>query len=132
MSFVLPSSSAAYARVGIETGVHSADAHRLILMLFDGALVAIGQASAAMKAGNVALKGEFVSKAIQIVEEGLKASLDDRAGGKAGAELADKLRALYDYITQRMLFASMRMQPAGLEEASRLLRQLRDAWEQIR
>ncbi|MBI3375628.1 MAG: flagellar export chaperone FliS [Betaproteobacteria bacterium] len=132
MSFVLPSSSAAYARVGIETGVQAADAHRLILMLFDGALVAIGQSIAAMQAGNIRVKGESVSKAIQIVEEGLKASLDDRAGGKAGAELADKLRALYDYITQRMLFASMRNRPEGLEEATRLLRQLRDAWEQIR
>ena len=125
-------SRAAYARVGVETGVQSADAHRLILMLFDGALVATGQAIAAMRAGNIRVKGESVSKAIQIVEQGLKASLDNKAGGKAGAELAEKLRALYDYITRRMLFASMRMQPAGLEEASRLLRQLRDAWEQIR
>lgn len=128
MSFVLPSSSAAYARVGLESGVQSADPHRLILMLYEGALVAIAQAQAAMRAGDLRVKGESVSKAIQIVEQGLKASLDDTAGD----ELAQHLRALYDYITERMLFASMRNQPAGLGEAARLLGQLRDAWEQIR
>jgi len=122
----------AYARVGTETGVVTADPHKLILMLFDGALVAIGQANAAMRAGDLRVKGESVSKAIQIVEQGLKASLDEKAGGEAGAELARQLRSLYDYISERLLFASIRNQPAGLEEAARLLGQLRDAWEQIR
>ena len=117
-----------YRRVGVETGVATADAHQLVLMLFDGALAAIAQADGAMRAGNLRVKGESVSKAIQIVEQGLKASLGDTAGG----ELAQQLRALYDYITERMLFASMRNQPAGLEEAARLLGQLRDAWKQIR
>lgn len=122
----------AYSSVGTETGVVSADPHQLILMLFDGALVAIGQANAAMRAGVLQVKGESVSKAIQIVEQGLKASLDEKAGGAAGAELVRQLRDLYDYISERLLFASMRNQPAGLEEAARLLGQLRDAWEQIR
>ena len=118
----------AYRRVGAETGVAAADPHKLVLMLFDGALAAIAQADGAMRAGNLRVKGESVSKAIQIVEQGLKASLDDTAGD----ELAQHLRALYDYITERMLYASMRNQPAGLGEAARLLGQLRDAWEQIR
>ena len=120
--------AAAYRRVEVESGVQSADPHQLILMLFNGALVAVGQASAAMHAGDLRVKGESVSKAISIVEQGLKASLDDRAD----PELVHKLRALYDYISERLLFASMRNQPAGLEEASRLLGQLRNAWEQIR
>jgi flagellar protein FliS len=122
----------AYSRIGAETGVASADPHKLILMLFDGALVAIGRANAAMRAGDLRMKGESVSKAIQIVEQGLKASLDEKAGGEAGAELARQLGSLYEYISQRMLHASMRNQPDGLEEAARLLGQLRDAWEQIR
>lgn len=122
----------AYRRVGVATGVEAADPHKLVLMLFDGALVAIGQANAAMRAGDLRVKGESVSKAIQIVEQGLKASLDEKAGGETSAELTHQLRLLYDYISQRLLYASMRNQPAGLGESARLLGQLRDAWEQIR
>ena len=128
MSFVLSSPSAAYARVGIESGVESADAHRLILMLFEGALVAIARAKAAMRAGDLRVKGESVSKAIQIVELGLKASLDEKAGG----ELALQLRSLYDYVAERLLLASMRNEPDGLDHAAGLLGQLKQAWEEIR
>ena len=128
MFTVMNRPAAAYQRVGVETGVETADPHKLILMLFEGALVAIAQASSAMRAGNLRVKGESVSKAIQIVEQGLKASVDENAGGG----LARQLRLLYDYISERLLFASMRNQPAGLDEATRLLGQLRDAWSQIR
>jgi flagellar protein FliS len=81
-----------------------------------------------MRAGNVRVKGESVSKAIQIVEQGLKASVDEKAGG----ELARQLSSLYDYISERLLFASMRNEPGGLVEAASLLGQLKQAWEGIR
>ncbi|MFY9314265.1 MAG: flagellar export chaperone FliS [Burkholderiales bacterium] len=125
MSFVRPGAVAAYARVGVESGVESADPHRLILMLFEGALVAIGRARAAMLARDPRTKGECVSRAIQIVEQGLKASLDEAAGG----ELTRQLRSLYDYVAGRMLIASASNDPAGLDEAAQLLGQLKDAWE---
>lgn len=128
MSFVLSRSGAAYARVGVESGVESADPHRLILMLFEGALVAIGRARAAMLARDLRTKGESVSRAIQIVEQGLKASLQETAGG----DLTSQLRSLYEYICGRMLLASARNETAGLDEAARLLAELKDAWERIR
>ena len=34
----------AYAKVGMETGVMAADAHKLTLMLYEGALLAIARA----------------------------------------------------------------------------------------
>jgi flagellar protein FliS len=46
MSFVSQNSAQAYARVGVETGVAAANPHQLILMLFDGALLAIAKADA--------------------------------------------------------------------------------------
>jgi flagellar protein FliS len=125
MSFALPRSGAAYAKVAVESGVDSADAHRLILLLFEAALIAIGRARVGMLAGDPRSRGESVSRAIQVVEQGLKASLDEASGG----ELARQLRALYDYISGRLLFASMRNDPAGLAEAASLLGQLKEAWE---
>ncbi len=117
----------AYQRVGLDSGVASADPHRLVLMLFDGALEAIRLAAAHIAAGNVAEKGRALGKAVRIVEEGLKASLDKDAGGA----LATQLAALYDYATLRLLQANLKNDHAALDEASRLLGELREAWARI-
>ena len=114
----------AYAQVGIETGVAAASPHRLILMLYDGAIKALAEAGNHLAAGRVGPKGEAISKAIAIIDEGLKASLDAKRGGTIGAHLME----LYDYMNRRLLVASMRNDPRGLEEVASLLRELRDAW----
>lgn len=117
----------AYADIGVETGVISADPHRLILMLFDGALVAIATASMHMREKNIAEKGRSLSKAIDIINDGLKACLDVQAGG----ELAERLDALYDYMCARLVHANLRNDQATLDEVSRLLKELKGAWEEI-
>src|SRR5690606_3896591 len=85
--------AAAYAKVSVETGVNTADPHKLILMLFDGALLQVRTAGIAMQSKDIPGKGVAVSKAIEIIINGLKVSLDMNAGG----ELAERLAALYDY-----------------------------------
>jgi flagellar protein FliS len=117
----------AYAQVGVETGVAAADPHKLILMLFDGTLAAIANARLALTRNEIAAKGAAISKAIAIIDGGLKASLDVRAGG----DLAERLSALYDYMLQRLLVANLRNDPAVLDEVTRLLNELRGAWAQI-
>jgi flagellar secretion chaperone FliS len=117
----------AYAEVGVETGVTTADPHRLILMLFDGALLCVASAKQHMQLNNIAPKGETISKAINIIANGLKASLDMSVGG----ELPQRLAALYDYMCQRLLFANLKNNVAALDEVHDLLTELKDAWEQI-
>ncbi len=117
----------AYAKVGIETGVVAASPHKLIVMLFDGALVAINQALLGMRAGNISEKGKSISKAIMIIDGGLRAALDKKAGG----EIAEGLDALYEYMGARLLTANLKNEPAILEEVQRLLTELRDAWNAI-
>lgn len=117
----------AYQRVGVDSGVATADPHRLVLMLFDGALEAIKLAQVHIASGNVAEKGHALGKAVRIVEEGLKASLDEDAGGP----LAKQLAALYDYASLRLLQANLKNDHAALDEVSRLLADLRDAWARI-
>lgn len=118
----------AYQSVGIDVAVTSADPHKLILLLFDGALAAIAVAKGAMHQHNIAAKGESISKAIDIVENGLKASLDMEQGG----DLAEKLAALYDYMVARLLHANLRNDEKALDEVSRLLGEIHGAWAQIR
>ena len=116
----------AYSQIGVETGVDSANPHSLILMLYDGALQAIAQARGHMAAGRLADKGRETTRAIAIVDEGLKGCLDP-----AGGELADQLANLYDYICRRLLLANLRNDPAGLDDVARLLGELRGAWSKI-
>lgn len=131
MSFLSASSARyganAYQRVGLETGVTSADPHKLILMLFDGAVLAVATAETHLAAGNAAGKAECVSKASRIISEGLRASLDMNAGG----ELAARLVALYDYMCNRLLYANVKDDAAALVEVRHLLSELKEAWEQI-
>ncbi|WP_288022321.1 flagellar export chaperone FliS [Thauera sp.] len=117
----------AYARIGVETGVSSADPHKLILMLFDGAIMATTAAGVAMDNKQIALKGEKISKAIEIITNGLKVSLDMNAGG----ELADRLYALYDYMADRLLYANLHNNRAAVDEVIDLLSGLREAWRGI-
>jgi len=117
----------AYAQVGVETGVASADPHKLILMLYDGTLAAICAARLAISRGEVAAKGAALSKAIAIIDGGLKASLDVKAGGI----LAERLAGLYDYMLTRLLAANLRNDTKILDEVARLLDELRGAWAQI-
>ena len=121
----------AYARVGVEIGAMSASPHQLICMLFDGAKTAIGMARHHMAGGDVGAKGNAISKAINIVDNGLKASLDAEAAGPAGTELVANLTSLYDYIVQRLLYANLRNDATALDEAERLLDDLAGAWREI-
>jgi len=117
----------AYANVGLETGIASASPLKLIIMLYDGALAALLGAKHNMAAGNIAAKGSAISKAITIIDNGLRASLDKSAGG----EIADNLDALYDYMTRRLLEANLKNEVGMVEEVHRLLADLRGAWVAI-
>lgn len=116
-----------YAQVGVETGVAAADPHKLILMLFDGTHAALVAARLAMTRGEVTAKVAALSKAIAIIDGGLKASLDVNAGGV----LAERLASLYDYMLSRLLAANLRNDVALVDEVTRLLDDLRGAWAQI-
>jgi flagellar secretion chaperone FliS len=119
--------ASAYAKVGVETGVVEASPHKLILMLFDGVIMALGSALRNMQEKQIAAKGMDISKAIDIIDNGLRASLDLQAGG----ELAERLYALYDYMDARLLHANLHNDTAAIEEVSRLLGELRSAWQEI-
>lgn len=117
----------AYARVGVESGVMSADPHQLIVMLFDGAQAAIRAARIHMQAGNTSEKGKSISKALDIINNGLAAALDHEKGG----EIADRLASLYDYIVRLLLAANLRNDEESLNQAERLLEDIASAWRDI-
>jgi flagellar protein FliS len=113
--------------VGLETGIASASPHKLIVMLYDGALVALLSAKTNIAANNIAAKGSAISKAITIIDNGLRASLDKEAGG----EIASNLDALYDYMSRRLLHANLKNDVPAIDEVHGLLADLREAWVAI-
>lgn len=115
---------AAYASIGLETQVLGAPPERLISLLFDGAQAAVAKARLCMEQGNIEGRGAAISKALDIVGSGLKASVDRKAGG----ELAGNLVAAYDVIMHRLLRANLHADIESLAVAERLLREIGDAW----
>jgi flagellar protein FliS len=65
-----------YQKVGLESAVMSASPHQLIVMLFDGAHSALVRARLFLEQGDLVSKGQALSHAISIIDNGLKAGLD--------------------------------------------------------
>jgi flagellar protein FliS len=119
--------SDAYRRVGVETSVQSASAHKLTMLLYDGLNDALAQARGALLAGRIEAKGRAIGRAVRIVEEGLRAGLNLEDGG----ELAANLHRLYGYVALRLTQANVSNDAGALEECVRLLEPLRSAWRAI-
>ena len=117
----------AYSQVSLETAVQSADPHQLILMLYDGALMALAQAVVAMEQKDIPKRAQSISRAIAIIHDGLHASLDVESGG----ELGERLAALYEYMVERLTQANATNNAAAVQEVSGLLRTLREAWAEM-
>lgn len=117
----------AYASVGVQTDIVAANPHKLIVMLYDGASLAIAKAKLHMQRKDVGAKCEAISKAIAIIDQGLKASLDLKAGGK----MAEKLYGLYEYMCHRLLVANLENKVEILDEVAGLVTGLGEAWKSI-
>lgn len=117
----------AYQRVNTQTSITDADPHKLIQLLYNGALERINMAKARMQSKDYAGKGKLIGKAIEIIG-GLKSFLDFEKGG----ELAARLEALYDYMERTLLEASAGNDIAKLDEVADLLRSVKGGWDGIR
>jgi len=115
-----------YNQVGVQSKVESASPHRLIQMLFEGALEKIAQAKGNIQQGKIAEKAALISWAIAIVQ-GLQSSLDLEVGG----EVAENLDALYEYMQKQLLHANIKNDVSLLDEVTKLLNTIKDGWDAI-
>lgn len=115
-----------YSKVGTNTQVAAANAHRLVQMLMEGALDKIAIAKGHMQRGNIAEKGRHISWAISIIN-GLSASLDMEKGG----EISERLSALYEYMVIQLLAANVENQVEYLDEVAKLMLEIKAGWDGI-
>lgn len=119
--------AAAYGRVDVESHVLSASPHKLISMLFEGALKSLKAAKLHIEQKNIAAKAEAITKALNIVNQGLLPALDKEQGG----ELAERLESIYSYVAELLLQANLHNDVSKLDEAADLLEQIGSAWKEI-
>lgn len=114
--------AAQYRNVRVST-VNPAD---LVVQLYDGCLRFLREAQTKHAAGDIAGRGEALSRARAIVNE-LMATLDE----SQAPELTKQLMALYDFVLDRMTQACVEADPSKLDAAIRVLEPLRDAWAEV-
>lgn len=117
----------AYRQVGVHSGIENASPHMLIQMLFDGLFQSLNAARGAIERGDVESKGQHLSKAVRIIQEGLVMGLDMERGG----ELAANLRLLYDYSVRQLTRANLHGDAALVEEVTGLLQPVAQSWKAI-
>jgi len=115
-----------YQATSTQTGVVEASPHRLIQMLFEGALEKLAKAKGFMLRKEIEKKGQHISWAIKIIG-GLQSSLNMEVGG----ELSANLDNLYEYMTHKLFEANLENSIEKLDEVTQLLSNIKEGWDGI-
>ena len=121
-----PSMHTRGAQAYYQTHVQSRTPVEVVVMLYDGAMRYLQQASPALTAGDLVTKRDALSRGMTIVTE-LQGMLYLEEGG----EIAHRLDGLYTYVHGCCLEANTQRKPEKLDEAVRLLGTLRAAWAEV-
>lgn len=116
-----------YKKTSVDGEIFAAHPHKLILLLFDGALASMNHAKGCVAQRDIPGKVRYITHAMRIVQMGLRASIDR----KHDPAFADRLIELYDYVSYRLLQANIRNDAAAIDDAVGILAGLRDAWIKI-
>jgi flagellar protein FliS len=115
-----------YQKEALKTKVAGADRYQIIQMLMAGAIEKLVMAKVSIERNNLEAKAEHISKASAIIE-GLRSCLDFEVGG----EVIENLYALYSYMLDRLLDASLKNDAEIIEEVSSLVKEIKSGWDAI-
>lgn len=115
----------AYKTNILEAEMSVADPHRVIQLLMNGLMERLAMAKGAIDRKDYEAKAIAISKA-QAIINGLQDSIDMTQG-----EISERLYALYDYMKQRVMDASINMDKQPLDEVANLMITIKIAWDKI-
>ncbi|WP_462171202.1 flagellar export chaperone FliS [Pseudoalteromonas xiamenensis] len=115
-----------YQKEALKTRVAGADRYEIIQMLMAGALERLVYAKVAIEKKQLEAKAEHISRASSILEA-LRGCLDFEVGG----EVTENLYALYSYMLDRLVDATIQNNTAHIDEVSALLKEIKSAWDAI-
>jgi len=116
----------AYQKENIKTQIAEADPYTIIKMLMAGGLERMAKGKGCIERKDLKGKAEHLAKASSIV-----LSLDKSLNVEVGGEVAQNMSALYQYINDLIMDASLNLKPEPLDEAMKLLLELKSAWDAI-
>ena len=105
--------------------IESATPGQILVALYDGCIRFCRAAQVQIEAGDVAGKGQMISKAVAILGE-LRSTLDHAVA----PELCDSLERLYVFFQEQLSLANAKMDPSLIDPVVNILSDLRDAWKQ--
>jgi flagellar protein FliS len=112
-----------YHATNLDAQTARASPVELVLVLTDGLLEELARARGHIVGRRYEQKAISLDKCIEILN-GLSSSLDFDNGGEVVANLA----RLYEYCTGRLYQASMKLDPAMIDEVSTLMNTIRRGW----
>ncbi len=108
-----------------ESQIKTSDQGRLILMMYDGAIIFLHQSKELITKKDFVEKSAKISKVQNILIE-LMAALNMEAGS-----VAVNLKALYAYMIKRLFDGNGHNDVSAIDESLRILAELREAWDTI-
>ncbi|MEC4726516.1 flagellar export chaperone FliS [Shewanella sp. D64] len=115
-----------YRKVSVESEISVASPHRIIQMMFEGALQRLAQSRYAIENNDIANKGIYIGKAVGLIT-GLNNSLDMDAGGDIAGNLSD----LYDFMLRRVSEANINNDVRAIDDVSDILKTIKEGWDAI-
>lgn len=115
-----------YANNYVETMVTEAGPHRLIQMLYEGAIKNLNVSKLFIQQKNFEKKSEHINKTLSILLA-LREGVDLDKGG----DVAQNLYSLYDYCYRQVIKSSINDDVAILDEVLGFIKDLHGAWSQM-
>jgi flagellar protein FliS len=109
-----------------ENAIATQSRGRLVVLLYDGAIKFLKQAMRELEAGHNAAKGEYINKAVAIVNE-LDASLNMEAGG----DVAQNLRSIYHFMIRHLGEANIHRDAKRIQDVIDCLQSLNEGWKAV-
>ena len=114
----------AYAKVGLETQVLAASPEELITIMLEATQSCVMKAKLYFQSGDIAKRGENISKAISIIDSGLIPGIDESSG-----EAARNMILSFRLMSQQLLLASVNQEASHLDTVEKMLDDITSAWK---
>jgi flagellar protein FliS len=108
-----------------DSAILTAPPERLVVMLYDGVNRFLIQGATALRSGDMTVTNDRLRRAEAIITE-LRATLDLSQG-----QVANNLESIYSFCQRHLLEARLKRDPEKIEHVAKLLRELREAWDQV-
>lgn len=120
------SSLQSYRKVSLDSEIAVASPHRIIQMMFAGALERLAQSRFAIERNDLQNKALYIGKAIGLIN-GLNSSLNMDAGG----EIASNLNDLYEFMLVKITEANINNDVQAIDDVTGILKIIKEGWDAI-